>query len=364
MAYFCKMHPVSRQLIEWYRLHARDLPWRHTRDAYRIWLSEVILQQTRVAQGLSYYHAFTERFPKVNDLAAADEHEVLRLWQGLGYYSRARNLHATAKQVVAEFGGVFPDKYDALIKLKGIGDYTASAIASFCKNEAVSVLDGNVFRFLSRYFGIWDDIAKNSSRERFKSVACDILPKKQAGLHNQAIMEFGALQCKPLKPDCTYCPLSGGCYARKEGKQNQLPVKAKKSAPMNRYFHYLVLMYKGEYLVCKRKEKDIWMHLHEFFLVENTLKQASYSLAGIKKYMDDHLNGADYRLISSSDGHKHQLTHQTIHARFTLLELKNRISPPKENAEWMDADQMSLIAFPRMITRFMESGILSTFEIS
>ncbi|MFN5385567.1 MAG: A/G-specific adenine glycosylase [Bacteroidota bacterium] len=358
------MHPVSRQLIEWYRLHARDLPWRHTRDAYQIWLSEVILQQTRVAQGLSYYHAFIERFPTVNDLAAADEHEVLRLWQGLGYYSRARNLHATAIQVVNEFGGVFPDTYDTLIKLKGIGNYTASAIASFCTNEAVPVLDGNVFRFLSRYFGIWNDIAKNSSREQFRWVALDILPKKKAGLHNQAIMEFGALQCKPSNPDCPGCPLSGGCYARKEGKQDQLPVKAKKSAPVNRYFHYLVLRHKGEYLICKRKEKDIWMHLHEFFLVENTLKPSKYSLAGISKHIDEHLNGVNYTLIRSSGGHKHQLTHQTIHARFTLLELKDRISPLKEDAEWMDADQMSLIAFPRLITRFMESDNLSTFEIS
>lgn len=358
------MHPVSRQLIEWYRLHARDLPWRHTRDAYRIWLSEVILQQTRVAQGLSYYHAFTERFPTVAQLAAADEHDVLRLWQGLGYYSRARNLHATAKQVVNEFGGVFPDTYDTLIKLKGIGDYTASAISSFCKNEAVPVLDGNVFRFLSRYFGIWDDIAKNSSRERFKSVAGEILPKKQAGLHNQAIMEFGALQCKPLKPDCADCPLSGGCYARTERKQDQLPVKAKKSRPVNRYFHYLVPMYKGEVLIYKRQEKDIWLHLHEFLLIENTPKPSNYSLAAIKTYIDTHLQGVGHKVVSSSGGHKHQLTHQTIHARFTLLELKRRIAPPAENAAWMDAEQISKIAFPRLITRFMESDILPTFEAS
>ncbi len=358
------MHPVSRQLIEWYRMHARDLPWRHTRDAYRIWLSEVILQQTRVAQGLSYYYAFTERFPTVAQLAAADEHEVLRLWQGLGYYSRARNLHATAKQVVAEFGGVFPDKYDTLIKLKGIGDYTASAISSFCKNEPVPVLDGNVFRFLSRYFGIWDDISKNSSRERFKTIAGDILPLKQADLHNQAIMEFGALQCKPSNPDCTLCPLSGGCYALKENKQDRLPVKAKKSAPINRYFHYLVLIYKGELLVCKRKEKDIWLHLHEFFLVENTLKPSKYSPAAIKTYVDTHLQGVGHKLISSSGGYKHQLSHQTIHARFTLLELKRRIVPPEANAAWMDAAQISKIAFPRLITRFMESDILPTFEAS
>jgi len=218
----------AKTLTSWYLQNKRDLPWRNTENPYFIWLSEIMLQQTRVAQGLPYFLRFVQSFPTVFDLAKADEEKVLKLWQGLGYYSRARNLHKTAQHIAFELDGVFPNNYNDLLKLKGIGEYTAAAIASFSYHEAVPVVDGNVFRVLARYFDIETDIAQASAKKEFSALAYELMPKDSPALFNQAIMEFGALQCVPRNPDCSICPLNSGCLALQKKKVDQLPVKSKK----------------------------------------------------------------------------------------------------------------------------------------
>lgn len=259
----------TKSLIAWYLQHKRDLPWRHTADPYRIWLSEIMLQQTRVSQGMPYYFAFTAHFPTVFDLAAASEEQVLKLWQGLGYYSRARNLHKTAQIVAFELNGNFPDSYTGLLKLKGVGEYTAAAIASFSYNEAVPVVDGNVFRVLSRYFDIETDIANASAKKEFAALAFELMPKNNPATFNQALMEFGALQCVPKNPDCFVCPLQPGCLAFKDKKVNRLPVKSKKAKVRNRFLNYLVLSDENENtIIQKRTAKGIWHNLYEFPLIE------------------------------------------------------------------------------------------------
>src|SRR6218665_1506972 len=230
----------SNILIKWYLQNKRDLPWRKTVDPYQIWLSEIMLQQTRVAQGMPYFFAFTKEFPTVKDLADASEEKVLKLWQGLGYYSRARNLHKTAQYIAYDLNGVFPDSYKELLKLKGVGEYTAAAIASFSYNESVPVVDGNVFRVLSRYFDVETDIALTSTKKEFTALAFELMQKNNPALFNQAIMEFGALQCVPKSPDCENCVLNSGCLALLKKKVNQLPVKSKKMKAKNRFFNYVV----------------------------------------------------------------------------------------------------------------------------
>jgi A/G-specific adenine glycosylase len=231
----------SNTLVYWYLQNNRDLPWRKTKNPYFIWLSEIMLQQTRVAQGLSYYQKFTTTFPTVFDLAKADESTILKMWQGLGYYSRARNLHFSAKQIVEELNGEFPSTYEEIIKLKGIGDYTASAIASICFEEATAVVDGNVYRVLSRYFGIKTAINSTAGIKEFKALAQTLIDRKQAGTFNQAIMDFGALHCKPQNPLCEICPLSDGCVALEKNLTKELPVKEKKIKVRKRYFNFLVI---------------------------------------------------------------------------------------------------------------------------
>ncbi|HEY0091267.1 MAG TPA: A/G-specific adenine glycosylase, partial [Flavobacterium sp.] len=256
-------------LIDWYLQNRRNLPWRDTTDPYLIWLSEIMLQQTRVAQGMPYYFKFAEAFPTVFDLARADEQQVLKLWQGLGYYSRARNLHKTAQYVAGNLGGIFPKNYAGLIKLTGVGEYTAAAIASFSYNEPVAVVDGNVFRVLSRFFDIETDIATPSAKKEFTSLASELMPKDQPALFNQAIMEFGALQCIPRNPDCYNCPLNSGCLAFKSRKVNVLPVKSKKAKAKDRFFNYLVYSDENQRtLLEKRIGKGIWENLYEFPLIE------------------------------------------------------------------------------------------------
>ena len=228
----------SKTLINWYSVNKRELPWRQTIDPYYIWLSEIILQQTQVAQGLPYYVKFTEEFPSVFHLAKAQEGHVLKLWQGLGYYSRARNLHTTAKYIAAELKGEFPNNYKDLLKLKGIGDYTASAIASICFNKPEAVVDGNVYRVLSRYFGIDTPINSPKGAKEFKQLAQELIDKKDPATFNQAIMEFGATQCKPQSPDCTLCPFTSSCIAFNENRIIELPVKIKSGKAKKKYFNF------------------------------------------------------------------------------------------------------------------------------
>ena len=309
-------------LIHWYLQNKRDLPWRDTNDPYFIWLSEIMLQQTRVAQGLPYFFAFTESFPTVFDLAEANEEQVLKLWQGLGYYSRARNLHNTAQFVANECNGIFPGNYQDLLKLKGIGDYTAAAIASFAYNEAVPVVDGNVFRVLSSYFGIETDIATTSAKREFASLAFQLMPKGNPAIFNQAIMEFGALQCVPRNPDCTICPLNFGCFALQKRKVHALPVKTKKAKAKSRFFNYLIISDEFENTILqKRTGKGIWENLYEFPLIET---ESETDINAILPMIDIANEIISVEEINSQPI-IHKLTHQHLHINFRKIRVKGLI---------------------------------------
>lgn len=305
----------SSRLIPWYQKHMRQLPWRNTKDPYKIWLSEIILQQTRVAQGLPYYGRFIEKYPNVKALAAAPEEEVLRMWQGLGYYSRARNLHACAKTIVEEFNAKFPQNYVALQTLKGIGKYTAAAIASFAFNEAVPVVDGNVFRVLARYFSIHENIADTKNFKLFFETAIQVIPADHPDLFNQAMMELGATICTPANPACLVCPISIGCIARQKGLQKQLPVKEKKIKIKHRYFYYLVWQKGDNIAMKKRGPQDIWQGLFDFDLIESPTEIEKEALQDkIRKLMPYSI------IVNISDPVKHILTHQRIEAVFIRIE--------------------------------------------
>ena len=311
---------LAAALLTWYPRHHRDLPWRHTRDPYAIWLSEVILQQTRVAQGLPYYETFLAAYSTVQALAVAPEAEVLRYWQGLGYYSRARNMHHTAQQVVNDHNGRFPTTYAGLLQLRGVGPYTAAAIASFAFDEAVAVLDGNVYRVLARIFGLHSDIAAPSSRKEFQALADQHIPAASPADFNQAIMEFGALQCTPAKPDCLFCPLQQQCWAFQHGQVALLPVKGKAKASRTRYFHYFVLRHGEQTYLRERREKDIWQGLYDFALAETTVPELPPA------ELLRHLNALGASLDTSqaaepSATYRHVLSHQKLEARFHPLAL-------------------------------------------
>jgi len=293
-----KSTSFTESLIQWYQREQRPLPWRKTRDPYRIWLSEIILQQTRVQQGLPYYEAIIEAFPSVADLANAEEDEVLALWQGLGYYSRARNLMSAARQILQEYGGVFPKDYQTIIRLKGVGPYTAAAIASICFNAPTPVVDGNVFRFISRVYGIYKDVSIPATRKCFEQYLSALIDTQRPGLFNQAMMECGALICKP-KPDCDQCPVREHCYAFAHQEQAQLPVKTKKLKPRKRVIDYVVI-YDGEHIFLKKRGmEDIWKGLYDFpaISVEET---KDVKIAFTRRYT-------------------HQLTHQTLYITFYVI---------------------------------------------
>ncbi|GAA4366406.1 A/G-specific adenine glycosylase [Hymenobacter saemangeumensis] len=306
---------LATALLAWYPRHHRDLPWRHTRDPYAIWLSEVILQQTRVAQGLPYYERFLAAYPTVQALAAAPEQEVLRLWQGLGYYSRARNMHLTAQQVVQEYDGRFPSTYAELLKLRGVGPYTAAAIASFAFDEPVAVLDGNVYRVLARIFGLHSDIAAPASRKEFQALADQHIPATAPADFNQAIMEFGAIQCTPVKPDCLFCPLQQQCWAFQHGQVAVLPIKSKAKASRVRYFQYFVLRYQEQLYLRERREKDIWQGLYDFALTETTIPEIPP--AEVLRHLEALGAVVDTRQVAEpSAAFRHVLSHQKLEARF------------------------------------------------
>ncbi|MCH7397863.1 A/G-specific adenine glycosylase [Belliella sp. DSM 107340] len=344
-------------LLDWYGLHKRDLPWRNTKDPYIIWLSEVILQQTRVAQGLPYFEKFLENFPKVEDLAKAPSEEVMRLWQGLGYYSRARNLHYCAKDIVNTYGGKFPNDYKSLLKLKGVGTYTAAAIASFAFDESVAVVDGNVFRVLARYFGVSTDIASSGGKREFEKIANEHISKKYPAEYNQAIMEFGSLQCTPNNPSCNDCPLNSSCFAYNNDLVSQLPVKINKVKVKERFFTYIYIVC-GEYVVVKQREAgDIWQGLYDFPLEEgekNVLQE-------IKELTLMHeLKGFDPKVhFDSETRFKHILTHQRIFANFAtfvigeshLSKLLNWVE--KNDYELVDFSRLESVGKPRLIVKFL-----------
>jgi len=317
----------QKTLLNWYWKHKRSLPWRETKDPYKVWLSEIILQQTKVAYGVKYYKNFIRKFPTIRDLAKADQQTILNLWQGLGYYNRAVNLHHTAKYISNNLDGKFPTQFDELIKLKGIGDYTASAISSICFNENTPVVDGNVYRVLSRYFGITNPINRPSSFKVFKAKANELIKDVQSsGDYNQAIMEFGALQCKP-KPECSKCVLSNRCFAFQHNIVNELPVKLKKKKNKTRYFNYIVPVNKEKKTkIVQRDSSDIWNRLYQFPLIESNTNIMNFSTSFIENNFDEDLilNKTSIEKINRTKI-KHELTHQTLYISFWKLEINSPI---------------------------------------
>lgn len=310
----------KKTLTDWYSDNKRNLPWRQTTNPYYIWLSEIILQQTQVKQGLSYYNAFVGKYPTVFNLANAEENEVLKLWQGLGYYSRARNLHATAKYIANELNGVFPNNYKELLQLKGVGDYTASAIASICFNQVTAVVDGNVYRVLSRFFGIDTPINSSKGAKEFKALAQELIDKKSPAEFNQAIMEFGAVQCRPKNPNCNDCPLSKGCMALNKNRIGELPVKIKLAKAKKKYFNFLVFVSKDHKTILeKRKGKGIWQNLYQFPLVE-TSEEQNYNM--FKDRIKGHplLKNVSFELLPYNKGTIiHKLSHQHLYTKFWIV---------------------------------------------
>jgi len=342
----------SKVLIQWYLQNKRDLPWRKTTNPYPIWLSEIMLQQTRVAQGMPYFLSFTTAFPTVFDLAAASEDQVLKLWQGLGYYSRARNLHKTAQYIATELSGVFPETYNDLLKLKGVGTYTAAAIASFSYNEVVPVVDGNVFRVLARYFDVEIDIAQASAKKEFAALAFELMPKDNPATFNQAIMEFGALQCVPKNPNCGICVFNESCAALQNNKVDQLPIKSKNVKVRNRFLNYIVLEDEtGNTIIQKRTDKGIWHNLYEFPLMETEREE---DFDAIASYLQTNFSD-QYQVKSLLEYNEksilHKLSHQHLQIKFWKVKIEGRI----ENG--IDSETLRTFPFPIVIHNFIEKEL-------
>ncbi|MBL0341451.1 MAG: A/G-specific adenine glycosylase [Bacteroidetes bacterium] len=349
---------VSRALIGWYLKNKRDLPWRKIDDPYKIWLSEIILQQTRVEQGLPYYSKFILSYPTVNELAMAPEEDVLKLWQGLGYYSRARNLHAAAKWIMNSYKGVFPLDYQSIRSLKGVGDYTAAAISSFAFNLPYAVVDGNVYRFLSRYYGIETTIDSNTGKKLFAELAQDILNLKKPGLHNQAIMEFGSLQCKPGLPDCGNCIFNKECIAFRNHAVTDFPVKSKKLKIRSRYFNYLIIKHKNSVYLRKRPEGDIWQHLYDFPLIETISNWSTQKIITSKEWKKL-IGSQSVQIKSVVESKAHKLSHQHIFTRF--IELTFDTSPNKLiRSEFIEVQLHDVKKYP--VPRLIEIALKDHFE--
>ncbi|OCX51076.1 A/G-specific adenine glycosylase [Mucilaginibacter sp. PPCGB 2223] len=340
----------NQSLAQWYRHNRRDLPWRNTTDPYVIWLSEIILQQTRVEQGKPYFYRFAEAYPTVTHFAAATEDEVLKLWQGLGYYSRGRNMLTTARLVQQKFGGVFPGNYDDLIALKGIGEYTAAAISSFSTNQAKAVVDGNVSRVIARYFGIAEPINSTKGKKLFQQMANELLDPAEPGLHNQAMMEFGAMLCRPRNPLCDACPVRTGCYALQHNQVNQLPVKLKTVKIRKRYFNYWLIIDNGEVLLNKRGETDIWASMYDLPLTETAEDKSVEELLASPETLAT--LGFTPQIKAVYPTQKHILTHQHIYYRFIYIQnnLKIKLKP-----SWffLKVENLNNLALPKIIFLFL-----------
>lgn len=344
------------KLIDWYLVNARDLPWRKTQDPYPIWLSEIMLQQTRISQGLPYFFKFIEEFPTVFHLAEASEDQVLKLWQGLGYYSRARNLHSTAKHVAYNLNGIFPGTYKELKMLKGVGDYTASAIASFCYREPVAVVDGNVYRVLSRFFGIDTPINSTEGIKKFKILAQKLLDKEQPHIYNQAIMEFGALQCSPKSPDCGSCPLQTNCVAFQQDLIPSLPRKLKKTKVQEKFYNYLVIVdSKENVLIEKRTGNGIWKNLYQFPLIESP-KDCNLPKDLISfdenKIPQEILQKAS---LYNEESIKHVLSHRKLWVKFWVIKIENLNFIENLSKSFIMTNQIDTFAVPVVIEKFIDT---------
>ena len=362
------MDAFSRTILDWYAAFGRDLPWRRTRDPYAVWLSEIILQQTRIAQGTAYWQRFMERFPTVQDLADASEDEVLRLWEGLGYYSRARNLHAAARQIVAL--GAFPDTLEGIRALKGVGDYTAAAIGSICFGIPAAVVDGNVYRVLGRHFGLATPVGTPQAKKEFTALAQKLLPEEEASAFNQGMMDFGALQCTPAAPACLTCPLQASCNAFRTGRISLLPVKKAPTAVQERHFSYIYVRHDGCTAIRRRGPGDIWQGLYEPLMVVMPIASEKWFFAKpCEKYFSDATqntaptdssspsapqndNCSDLVLLKS--GVKHQLTHRTLICDFYLWEPAERPELP-EGYFWIKETELDRYGKPRLFERLLES---------
>lgn len=343
----------TKAITGWYRKNKRDLPWRKEKDAYKIWLSEIILQQTQVVQGLNYYIRFTRAYPTVKHLASAPEDEVLKLWQGLGYYSRARNLHASAKYILAVRKGEFPSTYKDIRELKGVGDYTAAAIASFAFDLPHAVVDGNVYRLLSRVFGVKTPVDSAAAKKEFQYLAGELLDKKNPAIHNQAIMEYGSQQCKPVNPDCGTCVLSNRCFALKSGMVHVLPVKSKKIKIKTRYFNYLVITDKDKnILISKRSQADIWQGLYEFVLIESEKTLSPADVFMLPEFKSLGISTFDFKYTSKP--YKHVLSHQHLHAVFYVIKPASAFKVKKTDYVPVSLAKIDNYAFPRLIGKFMD----------
>ncbi len=339
-------------LLHWHaKDNTREMPWKGEKDPYKIWLSEIILQQTRVEQGLAYYNKFIQAYPTVFDLANAKDQTVFKLWEGLGYYNRCRNLLATAKEIVKTFNGKFPNDYETLLTLKGVGPYTAAAIASFAFNAPHAVLDGNVFRVIARYEGIDVPTDTTAGKKIFETRAAALLDKKRAGLYNQAIMDFGATVCKPLAPTCNNCPLQKTCVAHATAQVNQLPIKEKQLIKKERRFYYFLLQVQDEIWVTERKHKDIWQGLFEFYLL-GAEKKMLWNETTVRQFLKEQLGTSSIKLLHRSPEIKQQLTHQIITAQFIRVVLTKKPSSIT-SGKWQKIDQLKKLPFPKLINQYL-----------
>lgn len=353
---------LAKKITSWYNANHRKLPWRTTLDPYKIWLSEIILQQTRVNQGLAYYQRFVKKFPDIQTLAGANEDDVMKLWQGLGYYSRARNLHQTAKNIVENFGGNFPQNYDDLLKLKGIGQYTASAIASFAFNQPHAVVDGNVKRVIARIFGVEVPVNTSSGEKHIWKLANEILDKSNPGIFNQAIMEFGALVCMPRNPNCNQCVCKKECFAFNHDKTDQLPIINKSQKKKTIHVNYLVVIDNSDdtlhLIIRKRKSQGIWKNLYDFPSIELERKISPEKLRSTDNW-NSILNGIDYQFLKSTDTYRHVLTHRNILARFHIIFTSINTSGKIKNNQRISFDKIENYPVPRLIEKFLDNEMMN-----
>ena len=351
------MNHLSKILIHWYTKNKRELPWRKTNDPYKIWLSEIILQQTRIEQGTPYYYIFVKHFPTVHDLATAKTDTIMKLWQGLGYYSRAINLHKAAKEILKNYHGIFPSNYEDIIKIKGIGDYTACAILSIVFNKPYAVVDGNVIRVITRIFGIKENIKLSQTKKEIKKTVTQLLPPKQAGDFNQAMMEFGALQCKPKNPDCLKCIMNKFCIAYKENIISYLPNKTQKIKSKKRFFYYFFIKYKKGSTVYtyirKRDNNDIWKQLYEFPCITTEKKLSKESIIKNKEWKEI-FHEEFYKIQSIHISDVHELSHQTIYAEFYEVIINKPLVDIPYNLEKINIKNINHFAISRLIEKFLK----------
>jgi A/G-specific adenine glycosylase len=340
---------TTKALLNWYTTHRRALPWRESNDPYRVWISEIILQQTRIEQGIPYYYKILNRFPDVQSMANAPLDELLKLWQGLGYYSRARNMHFAACQIVNEYEGLFPSSYENLIGLKGIGEYTAAAISSISFGEAKAVVDGNVFRFLSRFFGLQTPINTTEGKKQFTQIAQKLIDPIHPGDYNQAIMDFGSIQCTPSGPDCQTCPFSVNCFAYSQGVVQKYPYKLPAKEKQDRYFLYFCITDGISTWIQQRKNRDIWQDLWEFPLVEETSP-----IQPEKHFINKYLNAdSDTKVLIGKPTHvKHVLSHRVIHATFLPIRIDTS-SIVSGSLQKIPLTELNKFAIPRLIERYL-----------